>query len=564
MGMDRVIREVHTARYILGAVCAFMLMACPVYGLDTAPAALTPEIRVYDEADIFTGGEEEELNAILGERSSALQTHFAIVTTEGNTIEGLESFSRQFYERALIGQGGVSNCVLLTIDMSIRQVAIDGFGDLRQSVGDAEWTAIRENLTPDLSEGNYAQAARIFIDDAYALVEARYEEDKVDVPEADASERLYDFAAVFSDEQRMSLSGRIQEISENLNMDFVIAVIPEGEDEDYLTRYAASFYKRNFIGVSTYNGAYMLVVSPESGTVSAVPLGTFILENYDLYVTNARLSEKLTRNSVYTACDYFLYLQEEKWLLEHMEIPVSDPEISILDYADFLTGSEEEEVLAEIKEKSNKYDVKFYLITIEYWSSAAVSKFQNDFIYNNLNVADNALILAIGGQPEVEGEYRQVKLYTRGQKVWDKVDYSAEFDIEQTVQNAFEQSGDYLSACLQYVGLSSKYLGSIIPDINMIRTFPQNVLISFIGALVIAAIILLVLRIKHNKGLKKELTAQNYLKSNSLRLDHSTDTFLHTHTSQTRIERDSSSGGGSGSHSGSGGGGTSSRSQGGF
>ncbi|MDR1559438.1 MAG: TPM domain-containing protein, partial [Clostridiales bacterium] len=404
--MDQIIRL--AARHCLLAVCAFPMFISPVYALNFHAAPLEPERRIYDNADIFSDAEEIELNAALSERSADSRTHFVILTANGNTIEGLEGFSREFYETNIMGKGGVSNCAMLTIDMSIRQVAIDGYGELRQMASDSEWSVIRERLTPELTNGDYAAAARIFLEDSYPLVDSKYELYYTDTPTVDPSERLYDFAGVLSDEQYNELADRIKQISEKRGADFIIAIIeePVGEEYstvDYLERFAGSFYKRNFSEAAEYAGAYLLVISPQTQTAGASPFGTFIVENYDLYLTNSGVTDKL-EYSVYSACDYFLYEQEEVWILEHMEIPAADPSKLIFDNSDLFTAGEEEDLWVQLREKADRHKVDLYILTTDYWSDDTVYRFQSDFISKNLYATENFLLLTIGGLPAIEGE----------------------------------------------------------------------------------------------------------------------------------------------------------------
>ena len=109
-------------------------------------------------------------------------------------------------------------------------------------------------------------------------------------------------------------------------------------------------------------------------------------------------------------------------------------------------------------------------------------------------------------------------------------------------------------------------MSSLIPNVRMKEEIGSVLMISLPAALVLPLVVILILRIAHGFGVKRKVSARNYLVKDSVRLHYSRDVFLHTHTTRTERARDTDSGGGSsgGGSSGSSGGGISSGSERGF
>ncbi|MDR1540418.1 MAG: hypothetical protein LBU32_20950 [Clostridiales bacterium] len=105
-------------------------------------------------------------------------------------------------------------------------------------------------------------------------------------------------------------------------------------------------------------------------------------------------------------------------------------------------------------------------ITTDHWTQETVSEFRYGFISKNLGEANSFLILTIGGQTGIEGEERQVSVYASGSKANGKVDYEAAWSIEHSAVAAMRESGNYYGACLAYINEGSKYMASIVLDIE--------------------------------------------------------------------------------------------------
>jgi uncharacterized protein len=124
---------------------------------------------VFDNADILTSDEEIALNESAYEFSQNLNSYLVILTATGNTAEGLRDFSDEFYRENFEDE----SVAMITIDMTARQVALDYYGELGETVSTGDADIIRNRLTPYLSSGDYAAAADIFLSDSAELIEIR-------------------------------------------------------------------------------------------------------------------------------------------------------------------------------------------------------------------------------------------------------------------------------------------------------------------------------------------------------------------------------------------------------
>lgn len=135
--------------------------------LSNVAAAIAPEVdpnvKIYDFADILSNSQEERLSKKAVELYGAHNAHFVVVTCEGNTKNTLVKYADKFYDNFLEA-GDTPDCVMLTIDMSIRQVRVDAFGRARVIISDQGAMKIVDSLAPMLTSENYEEACIVFMD----------------------------------------------------------------------------------------------------------------------------------------------------------------------------------------------------------------------------------------------------------------------------------------------------------------------------------------------------------------------------------------------------------------
>lgn len=147
-----------TKRSIL-AVCIalFLCMAAavPVFAADSLP-------RVVDEADLLTDNEERQLLTLLDEISERQQADVVVVTVDSLDGESAQDYADDFYDYNGYGYGGNYDGVLLLVSMEGRDWCISTCGYGITAITDAGVKYLSDKFSPELSDGNYAQAFTIY------------------------------------------------------------------------------------------------------------------------------------------------------------------------------------------------------------------------------------------------------------------------------------------------------------------------------------------------------------------------------------------------------------------
>lgn len=135
------------------------------------------EPKIYDEAELFSDSEEEELQKSLVSAAKRIKLDLVIVTTNYNRGKESLLYASDFYDDN--GFGYDYDCgsgVILLIDMDNREVAISTAGVCRVYL-DSMTDDMIEEITPYLSDGDYTGAARYFINKVRELALEAFEDD---------------------------------------------------------------------------------------------------------------------------------------------------------------------------------------------------------------------------------------------------------------------------------------------------------------------------------------------------------------------------------------------------
>ncbi len=137
--------------------CVMMLVLCA-----SIPAFAESVYKLNDEADLFTSTEDSEIEQRLEDASS--ETGWDIVIyTNYNGVDDIESFCDDYYEDNGFGLGYEYSGVMLTVDMSSRKLNILTKGDAQLYFDDERTDYIFEEVQYNLTNGNYYDAADVFI-----------------------------------------------------------------------------------------------------------------------------------------------------------------------------------------------------------------------------------------------------------------------------------------------------------------------------------------------------------------------------------------------------------------
>lgn len=148
-------------------ISAFLvLLLC----LSMAVAAVSAEeLLVVDDANLLTDEQERSLNRRLEEISHTYNAQILVMTL--NSAEGgIDYFVEYAYDSMGLGYGANHDGVLLMICMDSREYRILSNGFAAAAIESYDIDAISEEIVPDLSDGDYAQAFERFADEcAYYL-----------------------------------------------------------------------------------------------------------------------------------------------------------------------------------------------------------------------------------------------------------------------------------------------------------------------------------------------------------------------------------------------------------
>ena len=145
-----------------------MLLVMP-WGMSTAKAETFDRNHyIYDYATLLKDEESAKLQQLANERGSERETAFIIITLDGTNGKDIVQYVEDFYDEHGPGYDQPhGNTAILAIDMNERDVYLAGFKKAEQYLDDSRLDVIREEITPDLSDGQYFAAFSAFIDSAY-------------------------------------------------------------------------------------------------------------------------------------------------------------------------------------------------------------------------------------------------------------------------------------------------------------------------------------------------------------------------------------------------------------
>lgn len=119
-------------------------------------------LRIVDWADLLSDSEEQELSDTLDEISQRQQLDVLVVTLESLEGEDIVAYADDFYDYNDYGYGGEKDGILFLISMEERDWCISTSGFGITAFTDAGQEYMTEKFLPYLSDGEYAEAFRIF------------------------------------------------------------------------------------------------------------------------------------------------------------------------------------------------------------------------------------------------------------------------------------------------------------------------------------------------------------------------------------------------------------------
>ena len=180
--MKKTSNRLHSLFAALAALVLAAALAVPAFAVEGGFADLY--YRMFDDAEVLTEDEDNELEDALEELSLRQSFDVTIATIESMESVGadsMEQFADDLYDYCQYGYGPDMDGVLLLVSVGDRKWHISTCGYGITAFTDAGIQYLGEQMTPDMADGDYAAAFRTFIQWTDAYVTAAREGHPYDV-----------------------------------------------------------------------------------------------------------------------------------------------------------------------------------------------------------------------------------------------------------------------------------------------------------------------------------------------------------------------------------------------
>ena len=180
--MKKTSNRLHSLFAALAALVLAAALAVPAFAVEGGFADLY--YRMFDDAEVLTEDEDNELEDALEELSLRQSFDVTIATIESMESVGadsMEQFADDLYDYCQYGYGPDMDGVLLLVSVGDRKWHISTCGYGITAFTDAGIQYLGEQMTPDMADGDYAAAFHTFIQWTDAYVTAAREGHPYDV-----------------------------------------------------------------------------------------------------------------------------------------------------------------------------------------------------------------------------------------------------------------------------------------------------------------------------------------------------------------------------------------------
>ena len=151
-----------------GRILVIVLLCLFVGGIVAQAQSTNQTQYIYDNADVLTAEEEEQLESLASTLSAERNTAFIILTVNGTDGKSIQEYMGDFYDNEAPGYDKPhGNTAMLTIDFQERDVFLSGFKLAEEYLDDDRLETIRLDITSDLTDGYYYDAFSDFMYAAY-------------------------------------------------------------------------------------------------------------------------------------------------------------------------------------------------------------------------------------------------------------------------------------------------------------------------------------------------------------------------------------------------------------
>ena len=146
--------------------CFLLLSMLFVQEASALASSVGQEQHVYDEAGLLSSSEIQELEDLCIKYGEKAGIEIMILTHEDSSAPYAETYIENFEDKLPVGDR-----VYLLVDMYNRDVFMEGYGIAETYLHSKRIDIILDEITPDLSEGDYYKAFITYIERAAAYME---------------------------------------------------------------------------------------------------------------------------------------------------------------------------------------------------------------------------------------------------------------------------------------------------------------------------------------------------------------------------------------------------------
>lgn len=163
-------------RFVSGLLILVLMLGCSISAFATDPGAPW----VVDNAGLLSDEELYSLTEQIRSLRDALELEIVIVTTYGTDGKGAQSYADDFYDKNGYGYGESNTGILLLLDMEQREWYMSTCGDAIYIFTDFGLDQLGQTILPWLSQGDYYQAFRCWLEALPEYAEAYRDSSPID------------------------------------------------------------------------------------------------------------------------------------------------------------------------------------------------------------------------------------------------------------------------------------------------------------------------------------------------------------------------------------------------
>ncbi|QHW31893.1 TPM domain-containing protein [Paenibacillus rhizovicinus] len=145
-------------------VACLTALTLPVRSSAAPVVPVGPKNLIYDQANLLSQQEEDELNALANRYGADRETDIIVYTSNNAENRDVQRLTEDFYDEHGPGYDKMfGNAVILTMDMKNRGIYVAGFGKAETDLDNGRVDKVINAITPDLTRGDYAKAFETYI-----------------------------------------------------------------------------------------------------------------------------------------------------------------------------------------------------------------------------------------------------------------------------------------------------------------------------------------------------------------------------------------------------------------